>query len=162
MRTLRSGSSDTTPVDRRARITHHKHSYYLIKNGDLRGFEPDEIERIALIARYHRQNLPRKSHDGFVLLSRTDRTIVKRLAAMLRLAEGLDRSHTQSVAGLRLNAPATKRAPWTCRLTTSGDAELELWAAGRHSSALAGELDRALVFQARPGGSRVPARAASR
>ena len=34
---------------------HHRHSYYLIKNGDLRGFEPDEIEVIALVARYHRR-----------------------------------------------------------------------------------------------------------
>ena len=34
---------------------HHRHSYYLIKNGDLRGFDPEEIEIIALIARYHRQ-----------------------------------------------------------------------------------------------------------
>ena len=37
---------------------HHKHSYYLIKNGDLRGFEPDEIEAIALVARYHRRPRP--------------------------------------------------------------------------------------------------------
>ena len=40
---------------------HHKHSYYLIKNGDLRGFEPDEIEIIALVARYHRQATPKTS-----------------------------------------------------------------------------------------------------
>jgi exopolyphosphatase/guanosine-5'-triphosphate,3'-diphosphate pyrophosphatase len=39
---------------------HHKHSYYLIKNGDLRGFEPDEIETIALVARYHRQATPKR------------------------------------------------------------------------------------------------------
>ena len=45
---------------------HHKHSYYLVKNGDLRGFEPDEIEAIALVARYHRQATPKREHDGFV------------------------------------------------------------------------------------------------
>ena len=44
---------------------HHKHSYYLIKNGDLRGFEPDEIETIALVARYHRRATPKRRHDGF-------------------------------------------------------------------------------------------------
>ena len=44
---------------------HHKHSYYLVKNGDLRGFEPDEIEAIALVARYHRQATPKRKHDGF-------------------------------------------------------------------------------------------------
>ena len=44
---------------------HHKHSYYLIKNGDLRGFEPDEIEIIALVARYHRQATPKRRHEGY-------------------------------------------------------------------------------------------------
>ena len=43
---------------------HHRHSYYLIKHGDLRGFEPDEIEVIALVTRYHRRALPAKSHIG--------------------------------------------------------------------------------------------------
>ena len=44
---------------------HHRHSYYLIKNGDLRGFDPEEIEVIALVARYHRQATPKKSHEGY-------------------------------------------------------------------------------------------------
>ena len=44
---------------------HHRHSYYLIKNGDLRGFEPDEIEVIALVARYHRRGTPKRDHDGY-------------------------------------------------------------------------------------------------
>ena len=44
---------------------HHRHSYYLIKNGDLRGFDPQEIEIIALLARYHRQATPKKSHEGY-------------------------------------------------------------------------------------------------
>ena len=44
---------------------HHRHSYYLIKNGDLRGFDPEEIEIIALLARYHRQATPKKSHEGY-------------------------------------------------------------------------------------------------
>src|SRR5262249_14478881 len=72
---------------------HHKHSYYLIRNGDLRGFEPDEIEKIALIARYHRQAAPKRDHDGFGDLKRRARKKVRALAAMLRLAERLDRSH---------------------------------------------------------------------
>ena len=43
---------------------HHRHSYYLIKNGELRGFDPQEIEIIALLARYHRQATPKKSPRG--------------------------------------------------------------------------------------------------
>src|ERR1051325_2712325 len=78
---------------------HHKHSYYLIRNGDLRGFEPDEIETIALVARYHRQATPKRKHDGFSDLKRRIRRTVRTLAAILRLAESLDRSHAQTVAG---------------------------------------------------------------
>ena len=52
---------------------HHKHSYYLIRNGDLRGFEPDEIEIIALVARYHRRATPKRRHDGFGDLRRKTR-----------------------------------------------------------------------------------------
>ena len=53
---------------------HHRHSYYLIKNGDLRGFEPQEIEVIALVARYHRQATPKKSHEGYGDLNGTLRS----------------------------------------------------------------------------------------
>ena len=48
---------------------HHRHSHYLIKNGDLRGFEPDEIEVIALVARYHRRGVPKRNHEGYADLS---------------------------------------------------------------------------------------------
>ena len=44
---------------------HHRHSYYLIKHGDLRGFEPAEIETIALAARYHRRAEPSRGHEGY-------------------------------------------------------------------------------------------------
>ena len=78
---------------------HHRHSYYLIKNGDLRGFDPEEIEIIALIARYHRQATPKKSHEGYRDLGGSKRRAVKALSAMVRLAEGLDRSHSQALHG---------------------------------------------------------------
>ena len=83
--------------------SHHKHSYYLIKNGDLRGFEPDEIETIALVARYHRQATPKKRHEGFGDFGRKRRQTIRTLAAILRLAESLDRSHSQTVAGVELH-----------------------------------------------------------
>src|SRR5687768_8592760 len=79
---------------------HHRHSYYLIKNGDLRGFDPGEIEVIALIARYHRQATPKKSHEGYGDLSGPLRRTVRTLSAIVRLAEGLDRSHAQAIAGV--------------------------------------------------------------
>jgi exopolyphosphatase/guanosine-5'-triphosphate,3'-diphosphate pyrophosphatase len=110
---------------------HHKHSYYLIKNGHLRGFEPEEIEAIGLIARYHRQATPKRNHEGFADLNRRSRRAVRTLAAILRLAESLDRSHAQSVAGLELHDRGDDDL---LRLRTSGDAELELWAAARHAA----------------------------
>jgi exopolyphosphatase/guanosine-5'-triphosphate,3'-diphosphate pyrophosphatase len=110
---------------------HHKHSYYLVKNGDLRGFEPDEIEAIALTARYHRQATPKRRHDGFRDLPRRTRSTVRTIAAILRLAESLDRSHAQSVQGLEIHDRGDDDL---LQLRTAGDAELELWAAARHAA----------------------------
>ena len=87
---------------------HHKHSYYLIKNGDLRGFEPEEVEVIALVARHHRRGLPKKSRGGYASLPARLRRTVRTLAAMLRLAEGLDRSHAQSVGSFENRARAAR------------------------------------------------------
>jgi exopolyphosphatase/guanosine-5'-triphosphate,3'-diphosphate pyrophosphatase len=108
---------------------HHKHSYYLVKNGDLRGFEPDEVEAIALIARYHRQATPKRRHVPFGALGRRQRRAVTALAAILRLAEGLDRSHSQPVAALELH---DRGEDCLLQLRATGDVELELWAAARH------------------------------
>jgi exopolyphosphatase/guanosine-5'-triphosphate,3'-diphosphate pyrophosphatase len=109
---------------------HHRHSYYLIKNGDLRGFDPDEIETIALIARYHRQATPKRRHEGYGGLPRKRRRTIKTLAAILRLAESLDRSHSQSVASVDLH---DRGDDGLLQIRTGGDAELELWAASRHA-----------------------------
>src|SRR5262245_5686006 len=110
---------------------HHKHSYYLIKNGDLRGFEPEEIDIIALAARYHRQATPKRKHDVFGGLPRRTRRVVRTLAAILRLAESLDRSHSQSIAGIELH---DRGEDDLLQVRTTGDAELELWAATRHAA----------------------------
>ena len=118
---------------------HHKHSCYLIMNGDLRGFEPQEIEVMALVARYHRRGLPKRSHGGYGDLSGTRRRTVRTLAAMLRVAEGLDRSHAQSVAAVAVAAGAHD---CLLKLTPAGDIELELWAAQRNAGPLESVLGR--------------------
>jgi exopolyphosphatase / guanosine-5'-triphosphate,3'-diphosphate pyrophosphatase len=110
---------------------HHKHSYYLIKHGDLRGFEPEEIETIALIARYHRRGTPQRRHVGYGDLGRKRRKIVRTLGAMLRLAENLDRSHAQTITAIDFH---DRGEDALLQVRTSGDAELELWAAQRHSA----------------------------
>ena len=123
---------------------HHRHSYYLIKNGDLRGFDPLEIEIMALLARYHRQGKPKKSHDGYGELPGKMRRTVRTLAAMVRLAEGLDRSHAQALAGIDLYP---RGDDYLARLRASGDAELELWAAHRHVSPLEAVLEKPIRFE---------------
>jgi exopolyphosphatase/guanosine-5'-triphosphate,3'-diphosphate pyrophosphatase len=124
---------------------HHKHSYYLIKNGGLRGFEPDEVEAIALIARYHRRAQPRKSDEGMSTLPVAERTAVRTTAAMLRVAETLDRSHSQVVERLvvRLN-----RRDGVIVVHTRSDAELETWAASRQLPPLSAALGRDLAIEA--------------
>ena len=123
---------------------HHRHSYYLIKNGDLRGFAPEEVEIIALIARYHRRGTPKRPHEGYGDLSGSVRRTVKILAALLRLAEGLDRSHAQSVAGVEL-LPGDGH--YLLRLRPAGDVELEFWAGHRHAAPLEAVLGSPIRFE---------------
>ncbi len=112
---------------------HHKHSHYLIKNGDLRGFEPEEADIIALVARYHRKSAPKPSHLDFGALSGKRRKVVRVLSAILRFAETLDRSHAQVVTGVELHDRGDE---YLVKLRTTGDAELELWAAHRQIAPL--------------------------
>jgi exopolyphosphatase/guanosine-5'-triphosphate,3'-diphosphate pyrophosphatase len=80
---------------------HHKHAYHLIMHGDLPGFSPHEVEMIANVARYHRRAFPRKRHANLRRLGKEDRRIIARLAAILRIADGLDRAHSRQVTGAR-------------------------------------------------------------
>jgi exopolyphosphatase/guanosine-5'-triphosphate,3'-diphosphate pyrophosphatase len=109
---------------------HHKHSEYLITNGALRGFEPDEVVVIALTARYHRRAEPARRHAEFGALPRRSRRVVRRLAAILRLAESLDRSHSQAVASIEFH---DRGDDGLLRIRARDEAELELWAAQRHA-----------------------------
>ncbi len=127
---------------------HHRHSYYLVKNGDLRGFAPQEIEVMALLTRYHRQATPKRSHEGYGDLPGPLRRTVKALSSMVRLAEGLDRSHAQALTGLDLYP---RGDDYLARLRTSGDAELEVWAAHRHVAPLEQVLGKPIRFEVTTG-----------
>jgi exopolyphosphatase/guanosine-5'-triphosphate,3'-diphosphate pyrophosphatase len=80
---------------------HHKHAYHLIMHADLRGFSAREVELIANVARYHRRAVPKQAHATFASLEKGERRLVRRLAGILRVADGLDRAHSQVVAGVR-------------------------------------------------------------
>lgn len=80
---------------------HHHHSYHLIMHGNLRGLSPRQRELVANVARYHRRSFPKKKHENFARLSAEDRETVRRMSAFMRLADGLDRTHMQSVRDVR-------------------------------------------------------------
>jgi exopolyphosphatase/guanosine-5'-triphosphate,3'-diphosphate pyrophosphatase len=119
--------------------SHHKHSYYLIQHGDLRGFDRNEVEVIGLIARYHRQAPPKKSHEGYGSLPGALRNTVKVLSSFVRLAEGLDRSHASIVSDLTVE---DRHDDLLLRVKATGDAELEQWAAQRYLAPLEAALKR--------------------
>lgn len=82
--------------------SHHKHTQYLIENSDVFGLSEDDLKMTALVARYHRRAHPKSSHRPYTALSRTDRLRVSKLAALLRVADALDRSHTQRIRDPKL------------------------------------------------------------
>lgn len=107
---------------------HHKHSYYLIRNGGLLGFTESEVEIIANIARYHRKSLPKRKHENYnSLAGKRDRKIVDHLSAMLRIAVALDRARSGAIA--RIDT-AYKHKTLTLHLVPTNpnySCELELW-----------------------------------
>ncbi|MEO0868038.1 MAG: Ppx/GppA phosphatase family protein [Cyanobacteria bacterium J06642_11] len=107
--------------------SHHKHSYYLIRNGELLGFTGTEIELIANIARYHRKSQPKLKHDAYKALTKENRKIVSQLSSMLRLAVGLDRRRVGAISNFQTahdgNTLTLKFTP-----THGGDTcDLEVW-----------------------------------
>jgi exopolyphosphatase / guanosine-5'-triphosphate,3'-diphosphate pyrophosphatase len=83
--------------------SHHKHSYYLISSSELFGLRRHELELIANISRYHRRAMPQRSHPPFMALDRDERMIVSKLAAILRVANALDKDHLQKAIDLKIS-----------------------------------------------------------
>lgn len=105
---------------------HHKHSYSLILNSQLPGFSRHALEIVANVARYHRGANPKKKHANFTRLSDNDQTRVKQMAAILRVAGALDRSHRQQVSKVEV----TKHPDHIyVSIEATGDPEVDLWAA---------------------------------
>lgn len=129
---------------------HHKHSAYLIEHGGLRGFGPSEVAAIAQVARYHRKARPKSGHAGFASLDPWVKPVVEKLAAILRLADALDRSRRQVVTSLDV---AVTRRKLVLKVAASGPAELETWALRKKSDLFArvfGRRVEALVDAAAP------------
>lgn len=108
--------------------SHHKHSAYLIQHGHLRGFTPEEVDFLAALARAHRGGSPKPSHEPFGSLDREARDRVTRLAALLRVADGLDRGRSANVSGIDMVLDGSR-----ARLVIRSEADIavELWGARR-------------------------------
>lgn len=126
------------------RDKHHKHTAYLIRNGDLQSFSAREIEVMALIARYHRREAPSKQHRRFRALPKRWRRVVQIGSAILRIADGLDRTNCSVVVDV-----ACRARPDEIELLVEnrGDAELEIWSARSRSKLLEHVLGRDVLVR---------------
>jgi exopolyphosphatase / guanosine-5'-triphosphate,3'-diphosphate pyrophosphatase len=130
--------------------SHHKHSYHLIAHAESLPFTPRERLQIALISRYHRKRTPSKRHVEFAALEAEDRARVRRLAALMRIACGLDRGHVSAVEAMRLRMmPDRLLVDVVPRLVTT-DLKLELWGAQRKADLLGKLLKRDVVVRIAP------------
>jgi exopolyphosphatase/guanosine-5'-triphosphate,3'-diphosphate pyrophosphatase len=124
---------------------HHKHSQYLIMHADIMGLSPDERAVVANIARYHRKGPPDPTHPGYRELSKEARGRVRGLAALLRIADALDREHKQKIESVRA---AVDRGLGHVTLFLRGDAdrELEEWTVRAKASLWRDEYDLDVVI----------------
>ena len=128
---------------------HHKHSYHLILHSGLAGFTPRELQLVANVARYHRGARPKPEHKNFERLEPDDRELVSRLGGILRLAVGLDRSHTQAVTGL-----CVRRCDdvVVIEIIAPRHPSVELWGADHKSRLFQRAFDTRITFTWTPGG----------
>ena len=127
---------------------HHRHSYYLIRNADLLGFDALEIEVLAQVARGHRKQVPKVTDPELRALPAAARKIIRGCAALLRVADALDRTHFGVVRGVGATVAAG-------RVRVEVDAggenpELEMWAAERRLDLLVRLLDRPVGLRVCP------------
>lgn len=109
---------------------HHKHSYHLILNSDLPHFSPRDLQLIANVARYHRGARPKKKHRNFQQLTPENQRRVRCLAAILRIAGGLDRSHTQQVQSVDVQNGSIGIE---VKLHSDREPEVDIWGARRRA-----------------------------
>jgi exopolyphosphatase / guanosine-5'-triphosphate,3'-diphosphate pyrophosphatase len=123
-----------------AQSSRHKHSLYLIRNAGLDGWTPRELLMMANVARYHRKALPSERHGDYMALEDADRVVVRRLAALLRVAEGLDADHFQVVEEVEVVDEGS-----LLRLDLRARDTPDLWAAGHNADLFEAEFGSPMV-----------------
>ncbi len=104
---------------------HHAHSYYIIKNSELLGFDLKEVTFMANLARFHRKKSPKKKDPEIVELDSHEREALRVLATFIRLGESLDRSHAALIKHVRFTAPEDDSIH--LEIVARGDCQLEIW-----------------------------------
>ncbi len=122
----------------------HKHTYYLIRHGDLRGFTDEQLMIVANVARYYRKSVPDLEDPNFAELSEEQQETVARLAAILRVAEGLDRGHRQRVRDVAVNN-GSKGVRVVAR--TRSDASIEIESAEKRAKYFSKVFDTRVKFE---------------
>jgi exopolyphosphatase/guanosine-5'-triphosphate,3'-diphosphate pyrophosphatase len=124
---------------------HHKHSYYLINNVDLPGLTDRERLMVATMARFHRRSAPEARHELMAPFTPAEQRIIRRNAALLRVADALDRSHHQPVQGIEVSSRA--RTVWL-RVRSRRALDLELWDVAREAGLFRSVFGRTLSVSA--------------
>ncbi|AKB26649.1 Exopolyphosphatase [Methanosarcina sp. MTP4] len=109
---------------------HQAHAYHIIRESSLPGFQPEEIEIIANLAYFHRKGTPKKKHPNLAGLEKSSVKSVRILAALLRIAEGLDRSHTGVISHVRFYIASTDTV--VLEMHARKECQLELWDLEKH------------------------------
>ena len=134
---------------------HHEHSYYLVRNVDLLGFDDREIAIMAHAVRHHRKKVPAKQMNDCQELDGRSWKVIRVLALLLRLAESMDRSHAGLVGGVHLSEDGDQSI--ILEFEAKEGCELELWAIERHRKAFTSLFGRELKIRARRAGGTVAA-----
>lgn len=125
---------------------HHKHSYQLILHAERLSMTARDRHLVALISRYHRKKGPSKKHPEFLRLSEDDRAVVRRLAGILRVADGLDRGHAAIVDQVTTRLTKDQLSIRVSPRRAGADLSLEVWGASRKADVLERVLDRRVVL----------------
>lgn len=104
---------------------HHKHSFYLLSHSEVPRLSPEEMQQVALVARYHRRSEPKEEHEGYRDLGAAERERTEKLASLLRIADALDREHLQRVSDIHARVEG---GDLVLTLRGNGDLLLEQWA----------------------------------
>jgi exopolyphosphatase/guanosine-5'-triphosphate,3'-diphosphate pyrophosphatase len=127
---------------------HHRESSRLIREHRWEHFSADSVALIAQIARYHRKSLPDLEHEEFAALSPAERVRVQQLASLLRISDGLDRSHQQHVRHL---SAVISPGQIVVHLNASRPASREIAAATRKADLARAVFQREIIFAPQPG-----------